>query len=193
MYQEQINNLETLKTNTQEKYDAIIQKYEDWKQKFKDSVDSYDEQQARLQGLELTGIDLENTNWIQRIDNLNGFVNSYKGKLSELQTAQENYNAIQSQLNNDAINSANSVIDAIIKSNDNLTESLSTNDFEMIGKDLGELENLIKRLEELRNAEIIKEEKDNKEEEIVDENESSEQTNSVQNDISTNNINNIAF
>ena len=86
-----------------------------------------------------------------------------------------------------------SVIDAIIKSNDNLTESLSTNDFEMIGKDLGELENLIKRLEELRNAEIIKEEKDNKEEEIVDENESSEQTNSVQNDISTNNINNIAF
>ena len=87
----------------------------------------------------------------------------------------------------------NSVIDAIIKSNDNLTESLSTNDFEMIGKDLGELENLIKRLEELRNAEIIKEEKDNKEEEIVDENESSEQTNSVQNDISTNNINNIAF
>ena len=87
----------------------------------------------------------------------------------------------------------NSVIDAIIKSNNNLTESMGTNDFEMIGKDLGELENLIKRLEELRNAEIIKEEKDNKEEEIVDENESSEQTNSVQNDISTNNINNIAF
>ena len=127
LYQEQINNLETLKTNTQEKYDAIIQKYEDWKQKFKDSVDSYDEQQARLQGLELTGIDLENTNWIQRIDNLNGFVNSYKGKLSELQTAQENYNAIQSQLNNDAINSANSVIDAI----NNVNSTMGANNYSL--------------------------------------------------------------
>lgn len=127
LYQEQINNLETLKTNTQEKYDAIIQKYEDWKQKFKDSVDSYDEQQARLQGLELTGIDLENTNWIQRIDNLNGFVNSYKGKLSELQTAQENYNAIQSQLNNDAINSANNVIDAI----NNVNSTMGANNYSL--------------------------------------------------------------
>ena len=44
----------------------------------------------------------------------------------------------------------NSVIDAIIKSNGNLEESLTSNDFEMIGKDLSELENLIKRLEELQ-------------------------------------------
>lgn len=87
----------------------------------------------------------------------------------------------------------NSVIDAIIKSNNNLTESLETNNFEMIGKDLSELENLIKRLEELRNVQILKNEKDNKVEEIINENESSEQTNSVQNDISTNNINNISF
>jgi len=41
----------------------------------------------------------------------------------------------------------NSVIDAIIRSNQNLNESLNLNDFEMIGKDLNELENLIKRLE----------------------------------------------
>lgn len=87
----------------------------------------------------------------------------------------------------------NSVIDAIIKSNNNLTESLGTSDFEMIGKDLSELENLIKRLEELRNEQIIKEAKENKEEEIINENESSEQTNSIQNVISTNNINNIDF
>lgn len=87
----------------------------------------------------------------------------------------------------------NSVIDAIIKSNNNLSESLQTSNFEMIGKDLSELENLIKRLEELRNAQLLKEDKENKEEEIVNENESSEQTNSVQNDISTNNINNITF
>ena len=84
----------------------------------------------------------------------------------------------------------NSVIDAIIKSNSNLNESLGSNNFEQIGKDLNELENLIKRLEELRNAQILKDEKDNKEE-IVNENESSQQTNSIQNDISANNFNNI--
>lgn len=83
-----------------------------------------------------------------------------------------------------------SVIDAIIKSNNNLNESLNSNNFEMIGKDLSELENLIKRLEELKNIQI---EKENKEEEIIDENESSKQINSIQNDISTNNINNFTF
>lgn len=79
-----------------------------------------------------------------------------------------------------------SVIDAIIRSNANLEESLNSNNFEMIGKDLSELESLIKRLEELR-----KEEK--KEEEPENENEPSEQINNVQNDISTNSINNRIF
>lgn len=79
-----------------------------------------------------------------------------------------------------------SVIDAIIRSNANLEESLNSNNFEMIGKDLSELESLIKRLEELR-----KEEK--KEEESENENEPSEQINNVQNDISTNSINNRIF
>ena len=78
-----------------------------------------------------------------------------------------------------------SVIDAIIRSNENLSGSLSSNDFEMIGKDLSELESLINRLEELRKVQISKEEK---EEDIT--NESSEQTNSIQNDISTNNVDN---
>lgn len=77
-----------------------------------------------------------------------------------------------------------SVIDAIIRSNGNLEESLSSNDFEMIGKDLSELESLIKRLEELRNAQIEKENK----EEIT--NESSKQIDNIQDDISTNNIDN---
>lgn len=80
----------------------------------------------------------------------------------------------------------NSVIDAIIRSNTNLGESLTANDFELIGKDLSELESLIKRLEELRKVEIEKENQE-KEEEI--ENESSEQTNDIQNVISTNNTN----
>ena len=84
----------------------------------------------------------------------------------------------------------NSVIDAILKSNENLEESLNANNFELIGKDLSELQNLVTRLKELRNAEI---EKENKKEEEIDENESSKQTNNIQNDISTNNINNTIF
>ncbi len=84
----------------------------------------------------------------------------------------------------------NSVIDAIIKSNENLNESLNSNDFEMIGKDLSELENLINRLSELRKAQLEKENEEKKEE-TKDENESSEQTNNVQNDISTSNANSI--
>lgn len=82
----------------------------------------------------------------------------------------------------------NSVIDAIIKSNNNLEESLNSNDLEMIGKDLKELENLIKRLQELRENQL----KDNKEEKI-DENEYSKQINDIQNDISTSDINNSIF
>ncbi len=80
-----------------------------------------------------------------------------------------------------------SVIDAILKSNHNLEESLTSNNFEMIGKDLSELENLIKRLEELRKLQL---EKENKEEQT---NESSEQIDNVQNDISTSNPDNTLF
>lgn len=78
-----------------------------------------------------------------------------------------------------------SVIDAIIKSNGNLEESMDTNDFQMIGKDLDELESLIKRLKELRDIQLKKKEE---EEEITDE--SSEQIDNIQNDISTNYIDN---
>ena len=81
-----------------------------------------------------------------------------------------------------------SVIDAIIKSNQNLEESMNSNDFQMIGKDLDELEGLIKRLEELRNIQIKEQEK---EEENIDE--LSEQIDNIQNDISTNNIDNSVF
>ncbi len=57
----------------------------------------------------------------------------------------------------------------------------------MIGKDLSELENLIKRLEELRNLQI---EKENKEEQT---NESSQPINHIQNAISTSDTDNTLF
>lgn len=85
----------------------------------------------------------------------------------------------------------NSVIDALVKSNENLNESLNLNDFEMIGKDLNELENLINRLAELRKNQLEKEE--NKKEENDNEDESSEQVNHIQNVISTSDTDNTIF
>ena len=57
----------------------------------------------------------------------------------------------------------NTLIDAIIKSNNNLQQSKDSNDFEMMGKDLSRLENLIKQLEATRKKELEEEEKLNKE------------------------------
>lgn len=54
------------------------------------------------------------------------------------------------------------LIDSIIKSNNNLKESLDAKDFEMIGKDLSSLENLIDQLEILNNKN--KEQEKNEEE-----------------------------
>ena len=47
-----------------------------------------------------------------------------------------------------------SLVDAIIKANKNLSESLDVKDLEMIGKDLSRLENLINQLEIARNKEL---------------------------------------
>ena len=51
----------------------------------------------------------------------------------------------------------NAIIDSVIKANHNLNESLSSNNFEMIGKDITSLQNLIKQLETMRKAEIEEE------------------------------------
>lgn len=50
------------------------------------------------------------------------------------------------------------LIDAIIRANKNLSESKDTKDFEMIGKDLSRLENLINQLETARKKELEEEE-----------------------------------
>ena len=51
------------------------------------------------------------------------------------------------------------LVDAIIRANSNLSESLNSNDFEMIGKDLSRLKNLINQLELARKKELDEEEK----------------------------------
>lgn len=48
----------------------------------------------------------------------------------------------------------NALIDSVIKANNNLNESLNSNNFEMIGKDISSLQNVIKQLEAARKLEI---------------------------------------
>ena len=58
------------------------------------------------------------------------------------------------------------LIDSVIKANNNLTDSLNSNNFEMIGKDISSLQNLIKQLENAREKQLEedKENENNKEE-----------------------------
>lgn len=51
------------------------------------------------------------------------------------------------------------LVDAIIRANSNLSESLNAQDFEMIGKDLSRLESLINQLQVVREKELEEEEK----------------------------------
>lgn len=55
------------------------------------------------------------------------------------------------------------LIDSVIKANNNLTDSLTSNDFEMIGKDIVSLQNIINQLQITRQNELEKQEKENKE------------------------------
>ena len=71
----------------------------------------------------------------------------------------------------------NGLIDAIIKANDNLTESNNSNDWELMGSDLNRLQELIDSLKEL------KEEEDKKQEQIE-----ASINNEIQNNNTTENI-----
>jgi hypothetical protein len=53
----------------------------------------------------------------------------------------------------DSLEDIDSVIDAIIESNNNLAESLESNNWEMIGSDIEELQDLINTLETIKNKE----------------------------------------
>jgi len=51
----------------------------------------------------------------------------------------------------------NQIIDSLIKANQNLNESLNSNNFEMIGKDITKIQSIINQLEQARKLEIEKE------------------------------------
>lgn len=67
------------------------------------------------------------------------------------------------------------IIDSIIKANKNLNESLNSNNFEMIGKDITSLQSLINQMETVRKAEI---EKENEKEKLEQEDSTTQNTTS---------------
>ena len=74
------------------------------------------------------------------------------------------------------------LIDAIIKANDNLTESNNGNDWELMGSDLNRLQELINSLKEL------KEEEDRKQEELENTTNNANSTNTIENVTIENNV-----
>lgn len=71
------------------------------------------------------------------------------------------------------IEDIDALVDSVIKANNNLKESLNSNDFEMIGKDISSLQVVINQLETARSNELEKEKEEKKlleKENIIDEN-----------------------
>lgn len=74
------------------------------------------------------------------------------------------------------------IIDSVIKANKNLNESLSSNDFEMIGKDVARLQAIINQLETARTNELEKQKESEEDQENVVTN---EVTNEIENTTNT--------
>ena len=88
-YDKQIEDLKAYQKEREKYYDAQIKYWQDYKQKFNDMVNAYDEEQNRLKALELTGIDFEAQGWQTRLGNLTNFVNNYISLLNQLTEAKK--------------------------------------------------------------------------------------------------------
>ena len=83
------------------------------------------------------------------------------------------------------------LIDSVIKANNNLTESLNSNNFEMIGKDITNLQNLVNKLKNAREKQLEEEKINDEEKNLIDIEENSLENKITENEISkkTNNKN----
>lgn len=85
------------------------------------------------------------------------------------------------------------LIDSVIKANNNLKESLNSNDFSMIGKDISSLQTVVNQLENARKKELEKQDELEKESKVITDETENEVVNNLENDnenLLTNNIQN---
>ena len=74
------------KEQLEAQYDAQVEVWEDYKQKFEDMVNAYEEQQTRQLAIQLGAIKDEKDNWLTRLDNLANFVSEYNKIQAQLDT-----------------------------------------------------------------------------------------------------------
>lgn len=86
-YDQQLEDLKEHREQVEEQYDAQIEYYENFKEQFKLMTEEYTNQQDMLLAEQLTGISLENANWMDRLANLSSFVDKYNAILAKMRTA----------------------------------------------------------------------------------------------------------
>lgn len=89
---QEIENLEKLKEEAISNIDDQIEAWEKYKEAWSSIVDDYQKEQDRLLIEQQLGIDIENDNWKERLDNFKSFADEYINAMKELQAAQNEYN-----------------------------------------------------------------------------------------------------
>lgn len=89
---QEIENLEKLKEEAISNIDDQIEAWEKYKEAWSSIVDDYQKEQDRLLIEQQLGIDIENDNWKERLNNFKSFADEYINAMKELQAAQNEYN-----------------------------------------------------------------------------------------------------
>lgn len=89
---QEIENLEKLKEEAISNIDDQIEAWEEYKEAWSSIVDDYQKEQDKLLIEQQLGIDIENDNWKERLDNFKSFADEYINAMKELQAAQNEYN-----------------------------------------------------------------------------------------------------
>lgn len=85
--------------NKQEALNQEKKQWEEYKDGWSSLASEYEFQQNKLIAEQEYGIDIENSNWATRLDNLESFKQDYISKLNEIKAAQEALNNLTTQLN----------------------------------------------------------------------------------------------
>ena len=85
--------------NKQEALNQEKKQWEEYKDGWSSLSSEYEFQQNKLIAEQEYGIDIENSNWATRLDNLESFKQDYISKLDEIKAAQEALNNLTEQLN----------------------------------------------------------------------------------------------
>lgn len=89
---DELERLEELKEEAIKNIEDQIEAWEKYKEEWSSVVSDYQTEQDKLLIQQQLGIDLENENWKNRLDNLQTFVDGYREKMEEIARLQEELN-----------------------------------------------------------------------------------------------------